>query len=138
MSSMSYDEALELEREVCRQLLATCPESLPVLHEYNLRFWHGNPPEDVNPYIDLAWFNGYLIDQAKQQQTSYFPAVFAMIEKLLVEGPEQVQNWVGVGVLEGLMNQTSHTDLGYATFEVWMGPETRKEWEGLIEYWDGL
>jgi hypothetical protein len=61
-----------------------------------------------------------------------------MIEKLLVEGPEQVQNWVGVGVLEGLMNQTSHTDLGYAPFQVWMGPETRKAWDGLIEYWDGL
>ncbi len=79
----------------------------------------------------------YLIDMARQQETECFPAVFVVIESFKVEGSYDVQTWVVVGVLECLQNQVSYTDLGYAVFKPWLGPETRKAWDALIEAWGG-
>lgn len=135
MTSQSTPDPPEPLREPLRQLLATCPEYWPEFEATRTAFWFGQPPDELNPHFDLVFFIPHLVDLARQHNTTCFPAVFALLEQLLVEGSEEVQNWVVVGVLEGLQNQVSHTELTYAAFEPWLGPETRKEWDGLIEAW---
>lgn len=135
--SQPTPDPLEPLREPLRQLLATCPEYLPEFEATRKAIYPGEPPEALDPYFDLGLFTDHLIDLALQQDTKCFPAVFALIEKLLVEGSSDVQNWITVGVLEGIQNHLANTGIGYALLEPWLGSETRKEWDGLIEGWGG-
>lgn len=128
---------METEHEAFQLLLDSCPDFRPHWQETRTRFYFDNPPDRIAPYGELPWINAYMVDLASQGRTECFPAVFALIENLLLEGSPDVQNWVVVGVLEGVQNQVSHTDLGYGVFEPWLGPETRKAWDALIEAWGG-
>jgi hypothetical protein len=118
-------------------LLDSCPAFRPHLEATRAQFYfYGGPPDPVDPYFDVVWINALLVELVRQQETTCFPAVFALLEQLLVNGSSDMKNWV-VGVLEGVQNQVSHTELTYAAFEPWLGSETRKEWDGLIEAWGG-
>lgn len=128
---------VETKHEAFQLLLDSCPDFRSLFQEACIRFYGENPPEAVNTYAEVGWLMAYLIDMARQQQTECFPSVFALIENLLLEGSYDVQTWAAVGVLEGVQNQVSHTDLGYGVFEPWLGPETRKAWDALIEAWGG-
>jgi hypothetical protein len=44
-----------------------------------------------------------------------------------------VHDWVVTGLLEGLRNYLSWTNLGYDVFLPWMGPQSRAWWQRLIE-----
>lgn len=127
---ITKDEAFQL-------LLDTCPAFRPHLEATRLRFYFGKPPENVDPYFGVGWIIELLVDMVRQQETACFPAVFGLLEQLLIKGSDDVQTWVVVGVLETLQNQVSHTEVPYAAFEPWLGPATRKEWDGLIEAWGG-
>lgn len=124
------DEAFQL-------LLDSCPAFRPHLEATLKAFYYGDPPDQTLPYSDVAWISSFLIDLVQRQETACFPTVFALLERLLITGSDDVQNWVVVGVLEGLQNQVSHTKLTYAAFEPWLGPKTREEWDRLIEAWGG-
>ena len=125
------DEAFQL-------LLDACPAFRPHLETTRKAFYsYGNPPDRLDPYFDVAWINSFMVGLVQRQETGCFPTVFALLERLLVAGSDDVQNWVVVGMLEGLQNQVSHTKLTYAVFEPWLGPKTREEWDGLIEAWGG-
>ncbi|MGH7487170.1 MAG: DUF7674 family protein [bacterium] len=130
MNVNTPDEAFQL-------LLDSCPAFRPHWEETRTSFFFGEPPDSVGPYFDVAWITALLVDLVRRQGTECFPAVFALLEQLLVNGSDYVKNWVVVGVLETLQNQVSHTELTYAAFEPWLGSKTRQEWDGLIEAWGG-
>ena len=126
MASESTHDPLEPLREPLRQLLATCPEYLPEFKATREAMYAGEAPEALDPYFDLGLFTDHLINLALQQDTKCFPAVFALIEKLLLEGSSQVRNWIGAGVLEGMQNHLANTGIGYALMEPWLGTKTRR------------
>ena len=137
MTSRPMLDPLEPLREPLRQLVATCPEYLPEFEATRKMLYAGQPPEALDPYFDLGLFTDHLIELAQRKDTKRFPVVFALIEQMLMEGSSQVRNWVGVGVLEGMQNQLANSGIGYALMEPWLGPETRKAWDDLIEGWGG-
>lgn len=137
MTSPPAPDPLEPLREPLQQLLATCPEYLPEFEATRKVLYAGQLPEALDPYFDLGVFTDHLIDLAQHKDTKRFPAVFALIEQLLVEGSSDVRNWVGVGVLEGMQNHLANAGIGYALMEPWLGPKTRKAWDALIEGWGG-
>lgn len=135
--SQPTSDPLEPLREPLRQLLATCPKYLPEFEATRKAIYPGEPPEALDPYFDLGLFTDHLIDLALQQDTKCFPVVFALIEKLLVEGSSDVQNWVGVGVLEGMQNQLANRGGSYVIFEPWLGSRSREVWDAIIKAWGG-
>ncbi len=124
--------------EAFQLLLDSCPAFRPHFEATRKAFYfYGEPPDRILPYSDVAWITSFLVDLVQRQETACFSTVFALLERLLITGSDDVQNWVVVGVLEGLQNQVSHTTLTYAVFEPWLGSKTREEWNGLIEAWGG-
>ena len=133
MTTPSPYDPLEPLREPLQRLLATCPEYLPEFEATRKAMYAGEPPEALDPYFDLGLFTDHLIDLAQQHDAECFPAFFALIETLLLEGSSQVRNWIGAGVLEGMQNHLANEGIGYAIMEPWLGPKTRKAWDVLIE-----
>ncbi len=119
--------------EVMGLLLKACPGFQPEYEEYLERFYGPDIPEESNLFVDGAQFNAYLVKAVGEGRTECFPAVFALAERLLDVGDRDVQNWVVVGLLEGLRNHLSWTSLGYDVFLPWMGPQSRVWWQRLIE-----
>jgi len=119
--------------EVMGLLLGACPGFRPEYEAYVERFYGPQAPEKSNPYVDGAQLNAYLVKAVGEGRTECFPAIFALAERLLDEDDQDVQNWVVVGLLEGLRNHLSWTSLSYDVFLPWMGPQSRAWWQQLIE-----
>lgn len=94
--------------------MVTCPEYLSEFEATRTAIHAGHPPDALDPYYDVGLFTGHLIDLARQQAATCFPAVFARIEQLLIEGSSQVRNWVGAGLLEAMQNRLANEGIGYA------------------------
>ncbi|HEV8190433.1 MAG TPA: hypothetical protein VGP82_02965 [Ktedonobacterales bacterium] len=118
--------------EVMGLLLEACPGFRPVYEDY-LEEMYGPEAPALNLYADGAQLNGYLVKAAGEGQTECFPAVFALAERLLVEGDQHVHDWVTTGLLEGLRNHLSWTNLGHDVFLPWLGLQSRVWWQRLIE-----
>ncbi|HEV8189902.1 MAG TPA: hypothetical protein VGP82_00205 [Ktedonobacterales bacterium] len=126
----TLDEVMELLREAC-------PEFRPRYEEYLRAFYDPDQVPEQTPYADVSAFTTYLIDAFETGRTRDFSAAFALAERLLDEGDDEMKNWVVAGLLEGLQNQLSHTNLGYDVYLPWLGPKSRYCWQKLIEAWGG-
>ena len=113
-------------------LLEACPAARGDWEEHQ-REW---PDEDV-PYLGMAVFSRHVVGLMSQGETDIFPKVFAAVEKLIVEGDEEVRGLAVVGFLEGLQNQASWTEQGSDTFRQWLRPSTNAAWHELSELWAG-
>ncbi len=121
--------------EVMGLLLEACPKFRPRWEDYLVHWYGTREPEELIPMSDVAQFSSYLVEEAKAGRTTCFAQVFTLMERLLVEGSEDVQYWVTVGCLEDLQNIASNRDIDYKIFEPWLGERTKTEWRGLIDYW---
>jgi hypothetical protein len=65
----------------------------------------------------LGRFCVKLVDLVKIQQTDCFPALFALIEQMVVGSSPRAQDWACLVVLEGLQNQTANAGLATTIFE---------------------
>ena len=70
--------------------------------------------------------------------------MFAVVERWHIEGNAYVSEAASMGFLESLQNQLGGNDgrtgvegAKAADFEPYLGPETRRWWEKLYQYWDG-
>ena len=78
-----------------------------------------------------------LVDRYRSGDVSSFPAVFETVEQYLIFGSDDEQSLVIVGFLENIKNRSVMTDLDYAVFEEWIGPETFQAWRWLEKHWQG-
>ena len=62
--------------------------------------------------------------------------VFAIIERLVVEGDEYIKEAAIVGLLEDLQNRNLHTGTRPEQFEAFLLPQSRNSWAKLQEFWD--
>lgn len=119
--------------EVMSLVLEACPAFVPELEAYYSRY-------DVVPgsrpfyYLEAGTLNSWLFERVESGETACFPAVFALIERLLADGTDQVKDLVATGMLEGLQNRAmyAHGRNGHTIFVPWLGPLTRKEWDALL------
>lgn len=119
--------------DVMPLILEACPAFLPELEAYYRRYdvTLGSRPFY---YIEAGRLNSWLYKRLESHEIECFPAVFALIERLLVEGNNQVKDLVATGILEGLQNRAmyAHGQNGHTIFLPWLGPLTREEWDNLI------
>lgn len=81
------------------------------------------------PYIDMADLARHLERQLDAGDTTEFPAVFELIERLHVEGDHWVRELATVGILEALNPDKR--------FIPWLGPASISWWQRLDRFWGG-
>jgi len=118
-------------------LLEACPDLQPIWDTYYATNYTSGLRTERSYHSDILPIIKFLFERARDQETACFPALFAVIERLLNEGDERVADLVVIGILEGVQNLAINRGLGHAVFLPWLGPQTRELWLGLIEYWDG-
>lgn len=75
-------------------------------------------------YLDLSEFARHLIDLHKSKEIADFPAVFAVFERLHLEGDPEVRNAATIGFLEGIQNNGGNSGLDPEEFTNYLLPET--------------
>ncbi len=115
-------------------VLEACPALLPELEAYYSKY-HIVPGSEPFYYTEAEILNDWLYERLESHETDCFPAVFALIERLLAEGNNQVTDLVVTGIFEGLQNRANYAALsgnGHTIFCPWLGPLTRKLWDAIL------
>lgn len=97
----------------------------------------GVSAEGVTRLEQCAFLAEALVDRYRSGDFSRFPSVFEIVERHLIFGSDEDQSLVIVGFLENVKNRSVITDLDYAVFEEWIGPETFQAWRWLEKHWQG-
>jgi hypothetical protein len=88
-------------------------------------------------YLGSAVFAREVVRLYKLKKVDSFPAVFSTIERLLLEGTEDVKGLITVGFIESLQNIYSWTSPQYSVFEPWLEPNTLAAWREIEAIWQG-
>ena len=87
--------------------------------------------------VELGAFARHLVSLLRGGATSEFATVFAIVERLHIEGDPKVQEAVTIGLLEGIQNVAINNDVAPERFVPWLGPESLRWWRGLGDFWSG-
>jgi hypothetical protein len=88
-------------------------------------------------YEQMSAFAHHLVRLAERGETSELPAVFDLVERLLVEGDPAAVLLLRSALVEDLQNITSHRDIavGPDDFRSMLGPVTIEVWDELDLAW---
>jgi hypothetical protein len=114
-------------------LLESCPSFAPVWQNYA-----GSSVFDSDlGYAHLGEFAQHIVNLAKQDLRSEFDNVFAVVERMHLEGDAYVREAATIGLLEGIQNVASHEDMDPELFRQYLQPESLKWWDKLNGFWAG-
>ncbi len=119
--------------EVNNFSLKICPNVHDEWNEH-LEWWGG---DERGSYNDIAVFVHHTVDCYEQNDQSSLNNIFSLVEKLILDGAQEIRNLMIIGFLETLQNFASHRDYGYKVFEVYLGLESQKAWRQLEILWEG-
>ena len=117
-------------------LLSSCPSFVPSWTAGEERYYLDAGGSFLY-YVALGDFARHLVQLALAGKVEEFPTVFEVVERLHVEGDHYVREAATIGLLEGIQNNASHTSLDQSFFEPYLGPESRKWWDRLNDFWAG-
>jgi hypothetical protein len=118
--------------DVVPAFLAVCP-TIDEAWQDHLLFW--GDELDRGDFNDVAVIAHHIVDCFEHENVSEFPAVFALLERCLVEGDDLVRNLAAVGLIEDIQNIGSHRSFGPWVFYEWLEPESRVAWNQLCSFW---
>lgn len=136
-------------RQVVSIFLAACPELAPPWEE-GCRYWELDPATGMelktastpypSPYpqlyTSLSWVVcQYVMEHYATGQTTYFPAIFDLVEQCIVDGDAFVSEWAVIGVLEDLQGAVLRKELPDDAFFPWMDPQSKEYWAALHRSW---
>ena len=119
------------QHEAMPVLLAACPSFSDGWREHVEE--HGGDLQ----YVAAGEFARHLLALYEAENVASLSAAAAAIERLHVEGSPWVREFVTIGVLEGIQNVWSHNNVDPNHFAALLGPESRRWWQGLEEFWSG-
>ena len=119
--------------ELVPLLLKACPSATEAWEDH-LKFWSSEARDD---FLDMAVFAHHVVNAFNQGRTEEFPAFFELLERMLVEGDQQVIDLAIAGLIEDIQNIASHRQFGYRVFEKWLGPTSRRGWAEIEVAWEG-
>ena len=90
-------------------------------------------------YSALGALVHYVVDSYKLGSLSEFPRIFNLIERLHKDGDEYVREAATIGFLEALQNIAGQPDSGInaQVFDPFLGPESKRAWDALNDFWSG-
>jgi hypothetical protein len=95
-------------------------------------------------YLATAELAHHLIEMLRRGEAEELRQVFALVERLLIEGDEQARNLVCVGLLEDIQNGNLHMDgLKYGPtqpedFRPYLHARSLECWEYLYRFWSNV
>jgi hypothetical protein len=122
-----------LPQDMVELLLKACPTAAKAWNEH-LEWW-GNA--ERGNFNDMSVFSRHVVECDSQLLTDEFPAFFALVERFITEGSEEVRGLAVVGLLEGIQNVASHAPQGSTRIEPLLLPNSRQAWNELIGLWEG-
>ncbi len=114
-------------------LIDGCPSFAPRWQEFTEEW---QEERDLPLYLALSDFARHLIGLLERGETAGFPAIFAAIERLHVEGEPYVTEAATVGLLENLQNLNLHSTTRPEQFRSHLGPVSARWWDKLYQFWD--
>ena len=125
--------------EVMPLLLDACPSFAERWRESEQEHLDDESPGGRLHYMDAGDFIRHLVGLRLANDTSEFPGVFVVIERLLVEGDSYVSNLAVIGYLEGfqMMTVTSAGLDPERDIRPWLRPESAKWWDRINRFWAG-
>jgi hypothetical protein len=112
-------------------LVSACPSFAPSWLEHQAEY--GNEVL----YVAAGTYAQHLLDLYSSKEMSTFLAVAAAIEKLHLEGTPWVREFATIGVLEAVQNVWRNAGVDPEEFGDYLGPESRRWWDGLNKFWRG-
>lgn len=89
-------------------------------------------------YLDAGDVSRHLVALLADGRIAEFPAVFALFERLHLEGDDYVRELATIGYLEGIQFAASHEPrVEESDFVRFLEPESRRWWNGLVAFWAG-
>ncbi|MEE8615255.1 MAG: hypothetical protein V3T11_08620, partial [Roseateles sp.] len=79
----------------------------------------------------------HLLELHVANERSSFTKVAAAIERLHLEGTPWVKEFATIGVLEAVQNVWGNSGVDPEEFGRYLGPESRRWWDGLNKFWRG-
>lgn len=83
---------------------------------------------DNGEYVNITHLVRHLIGRLAAGRTEDFPAVFAVVERVLADGDQEAQSLMVAGFFEDLLNVDEYTDTicDPSHFGPWLGPRARR------------
>jgi hypothetical protein len=123
--------------EVMPLLLAACPSFRPVWQQVAAENYDDEGRCRLH-YLDAGDVARHLVELQRAGATAEILAAMRVVERLHVEGDDYVRELATIGYLEGIQFAASHVpDVDEADFRAYLGPESRRWWDGLVAFWDG-
>jgi hypothetical protein len=105
---------------------------LPLLRGAITTFARSVESAEVDPdngeFVNITHLVRHLIGRLAAGRTEEFPAVFAVVERVLADGDEEAQSLMMAGFFEDLLNVDEYTDTirQPSDFGPWLGPRARR------------
>lgn len=115
-------------------LLDACPGFRPVW-EKHVAYWNG---QSAGLYLDLTEFVHYLIAAFENGATSTVEVAFDVLERLLVDGDAETQEYAALGFIETLQSAASHEPYTASVFVPFLKPQSLREWNTIEQGWKEL
>lgn len=92
---------------------------------------------DVLEYLALGDLARHILSLITAGRLNELPATFAVVERLHIEGDHYVREAATIGLLEALQNIALHRKMEKSWITNWLGPQTKKWWDRLDDFWAG-
>jgi hypothetical protein len=97
--------------------------------------WGGKPAGSYNDMCEFVEFTlEELYEKGNLEETR---RVFQLLEKLFVEGDQEIRDLIGLGFFESLRNIASWRPYGSKPFEEFLGPTSIQVWRDIERQWAG-
>ncbi|GEP46395.1 DUF7674 family protein [Brevifollis gellanilyticus] len=112
--------------QVMPLLMDACPSYRPLVEYQDLL----HPA--AGHFVDHLW------QLHQQNRTTDFPEVARTLERLLIEGDEDVRDVTIIGLLEGIQNVWGNNGTDPEIFARHLLPVSAMQWKSLNAFWDGM
>ena len=86
------------------------------------------------PFQDMDQIGDLILKKLHSNQTDFFQSFFTVVESILLDSDKKEKGLIIVGLFERLQKQTN-SGITYSHLDKWLGPQSKKEWDELIEFW---
>lgn len=121
--------------DVMELYIKVCPSFQEKWQEHLQDIW--DRYSETILYTDLSEFARHMTELAIKNEIGELKSIFALTERLLVEGDPFVQEAIVVGLIEDFQGGLERSKLDLMTFEGFLEPETKKYWQKVIKFWSG-
>ncbi len=125
-------------------MLAACP-SFQADWDLFLEDWKDNLEESGTKdegglplYLAFSELADHLIARLENNDTDNFQSVFQVVEEWVVNGNHYESEAAVVGLVEDLTAEHRYKKAKPERFLQWLGPQSKKWWFEVIDFWDRL